>query len=168
MNLFHLLRQRAGKPVRVGIIGAGKFGSMFLAQARRTVGLHVVGVADRYPERAREALARVGWPTEQFAVPTLAAAAASDTTCVTDDADALVRTPELDVLIEATGSPPAGIRDALAAIEARIAGSARILVRPSGTQSLIRVMVEADDEALLDEVMQEIILLIEGCAKKSQ
>ena len=117
MNLFHLLRQRAGNPVRVGIIGAGKFGSMFLAQARRTVGLHVVGVADRYPERAREALARVGWPTEQFAAPTLAAAAASDTTCVTDDADALVRTPELDVLIEATGSPPAGIRHALAAIE---------------------------------------------------
>ena len=55
MNLFHLLRQRAGNPVRVGIIGAGKFGSMFLAQARRTVGLHVVGVADRYPERARTA-----------------------------------------------------------------------------------------------------------------
>ena len=49
--------------------------------------------------------------------------------------------------------------DALAAIEARIAGSARILVRPSGTQSLIRVMVEADDEDLLDEVMQEIIFL---------
>mgnify|MGYP003302989756 CR=1 FL=1 len=56
----------------------------------------------------------------------------------------------------------------LAAIEARIAGSARILVRPSGTQSLIRVMVEADDEALLDEVMQEIILLIEDRAKKSK
>ena len=58
MNLFHLLRQRAGKPVRVGIIGAGKFGSMFLAQARRTVGLHVVGVADRDVSRARDALSR--------------------------------------------------------------------------------------------------------------
>ena len=57
--------------------------------------------------------------------------------------------------------------DALAAIAARIAGSARILVRPSGTQSLIRVMVEADDETLLEEVMQEIILLIEDHAKNN-
>ena len=57
--------------------------------------------------------------------------------------------------------------DALAAIEARIAGSARILVRPSGTQSLIRVMVEADDKVLLDEVMQEIIFLIENHTKKT-
>ena len=36
----------AGTPVRVGVIGAGKFGSMFLSQAPRTPGLHVVGIAD--------------------------------------------------------------------------------------------------------------------------
>ena len=57
--------------------------------------------------------------------------------------------------------------EALAAIEARIAGSARILVRASGTESLIRVMVEADDEATLDIIMQEIILLIKDEAEKS-
>ena len=76
-------------------------------------------------------------------------------------------------LVNLEGIDPAVLKqppvvDALAAIEARIAGSARILVRPSGTQSLIRVMVEADDEVLLDEVMQEIILLIKDHAKKSQ
>ena len=57
--------------------------------------------------------------------------------------------------------------DRLAAIEAEIAGRARILVRPSGTESLIRVMVESADEARLDAVMQEIILLIEKEAEKA-
>ena len=62
MSLHNLLRQRAEEdnPIRVGVIGAGKFGSMYLAQARRTPGIHVMGVADLAPERAREALRRVG------------------------------------------------------------------------------------------------------------
>ena len=68
MNLHKLLLQREahGKPLRVGLIGAGKFGSMYLAQARRTPGIHVVAVADLRPPRAREALLRVGWPAERF------------------------------------------------------------------------------------------------------
>ena len=110
-----LLRQRASQPVRVGIIGPASLDRCSWHR-RRTVGHMLLALPTAmYP--ARDALSRVGWPTEQFAAPTLAAAAANDTTCVTDDADALVRTPELDVLIEATGSPPAGIRHALAAIE---------------------------------------------------
>ena len=37
MNLSRMLaeRQAAGEPVRVGVIGAGAFGTMFLSQARR-------------------------------------------------------------------------------------------------------------------------------------
>ena len=68
MNLHALLAQRAAaqRPVRVALIGAGKFGAMFLAQARRTPGLHVLGIADLDPARARAQLARVGWPEEQF------------------------------------------------------------------------------------------------------
>ncbi|MFD0934437.1 flagellar biosynthesis protein FlgA, partial [Methylobacterium trifolii] len=64
MNLSTLLLQRAsaGRPVRVGLIGAGKFGSMVLAQAQRIEGLHVVGVARLNVGRARASLARVGWP----------------------------------------------------------------------------------------------------------
>jgi len=117
MNLHALLRARAATPIRVGIIGCGKFGSMFLAQARRTPGLHVLGVADREVAKARKALSQVGWPDASYAARSVDAAAASGTTCVTDDADALIRAPSLDVLIEATGSPPAGIRHSLAAIE---------------------------------------------------
>ena len=63
MNLHQLLGRRAeeGRPLRVLLIGAGKFGSMFLAQARRTPGIHVVAIADLAPARAQESLARVGW-----------------------------------------------------------------------------------------------------------
>ena len=45
MNLYRLLaaRAEAGNPLRIGVIGAGKFGSMFLSQAYRTPGMHVVG-----------------------------------------------------------------------------------------------------------------------------
>lgn len=48
MNLYSLLSERAagGRPVRVGLIGAGKFGSMVLAQAQRIAGFHMVAVAD--------------------------------------------------------------------------------------------------------------------------
>jgi predicted homoserine dehydrogenase-like protein len=68
MNLYHLLNLRAesGKPLRVGLIGAGKFGSMFLAQARRMPGVQVTAVAEVAPERALEALRRCGWKDNQF------------------------------------------------------------------------------------------------------
>ena len=57
MNLHHLLnaRRAAGKPVRVALIGAGKFGSMFLSQVPHTPGLEVPVIVDLDPERAREA-----------------------------------------------------------------------------------------------------------------
>jgi predicted homoserine dehydrogenase-like protein len=119
LSLYDLLRARAeaGRPVRVGLIGAGKFGSMFLAQARRTPGLHVMGVADLSPERGRAALARVGWPREAYAARDFAQALATGATCVSDDAQALIRADGLDVLVEATGHPGAGLSHAALALE---------------------------------------------------
>ncbi len=69
MNLHRKLlqRQAAGKPLRIGVIGAGKFGTMYLAQARKTPGIHLVGVADLSVSRAREALKRTGWTDERVA-----------------------------------------------------------------------------------------------------
>jgi len=63
MNLYALLRDRAvaGEPIRVGVIGAGKFGTMFLAQARTTPGMHVVAVADLVESRVRRALSEAGF-----------------------------------------------------------------------------------------------------------
>jgi len=64
MNLFSLLNQRghADNPVKIGLIGAGKFGSMFLSQARKTPGFHVLGIADLDRDKVRANLADVGWP----------------------------------------------------------------------------------------------------------
>jgi len=119
MNLHRLLVSRAnqGKPIKVGLIGAGKFGSMFLAQARLTPGLHIVGVADLDVARAKTSMRRLGWPAAQIAAPSLGSAADNGETHVTDDASALIRTPGLDVVIEATGDPGAGVRHALLGIE---------------------------------------------------
>jgi predicted homoserine dehydrogenase-like protein len=119
MNLYRLLRERdsVGRPLRVGLIGAGKFGTMFLAQALRTPGLHLLGIADLSVTRARDALARTGWPGERVAARSLADAYEKGTTHIGEDSLALISHPALDVIIDATGSPPAGIRHALAAVE---------------------------------------------------
>src|SRR4051812_2340903 len=119
MNLHRLLLQRAAdkKPLRVALIGAGKFGSMFLSQVRRTPGLHLVAVCDRAPARARESLLRVGWPAEQYAATSLDAARRQGSTFITEDALAVIASDAIDIAIDATGSPAAGIRHALACCE---------------------------------------------------
>jgi predicted homoserine dehydrogenase-like protein len=119
MNLFRLLSRRAeaGRPIRVGVIGGGKFGTMFLAQARLTPGLHVLGVADLKPDRARASLLGAGWPEEQLDAPDCGAALASGRTHLTEDAMDLIGASGLEVLVEATGDPRAGVRHALAALE---------------------------------------------------
>jgi predicted homoserine dehydrogenase-like protein len=107
-----MLAKRAaeGRPVRVGLIGGGKFGSMFLSQARRVAGFHILGIADLAPERARENLQRIGWEPERYAAASFAEALKSGSTHVTDNAEALIAADGLDVVIDATGSPAAGIR----------------------------------------------------------
>lgn len=115
MNLHRLLQARAadGRPLRVGLIGAGKFGSMYLSQVPRTPGVHLVGVADLSPARAKQSLRRVGWAAARLGARTFEQAAARGTTCVVDDAAALIASPHVDVVIDATGSPSAGIRHVL-------------------------------------------------------
>ncbi|MBI3507194.1 MAG: Gfo/Idh/MocA family oxidoreductase [Proteobacteria bacterium] len=120
MNLATKLGQRAaeGRPVTVGLIGAGKFGTMFLAQARKTAGLHIVGIADLSPPRARTALASCGWDEARVSAKSLGDAIDTKRTFVTDDADALIAHPGIEVIVEATGDPRAGIRFCLRSIEA--------------------------------------------------
>ncbi|HEY4174587.1 MAG TPA: Gfo/Idh/MocA family oxidoreductase [Rhodopila sp.] len=107
MNLYRLLQKRAanGQPVRVGLIGAGKFGSMFLSQVPTTPGLQVSVIADLSPDRAREACRRVGWAEDRIAA-----------TRFVDDAAAMIASPDVEVVVEATGHAPAGIAHARRAI----------------------------------------------------
>lgn len=132
MNLYSLLRERAaaGRPVRVGLVGAGKFGSMVLAQARLIEGMHIVGVADLNVEKAHAALARVGWEKDRYQAKTLGDAVKNGTTCVLENAAALADCQEIECIIEATGHPIAGVRHALSAIE--------------GGKHVVMVNVEAD------------------------
>jgi len=117
MNLHSLLQARAEdeRPIRVVIIGAGKFGTMFLSQIRLTPGMHLLGVADLSIERANRALTETGWPKEQISAKSAAKALAQGTTFVSDDGEALINAGGVDVVIEATGVVEAGIRHALAA-----------------------------------------------------
>ncbi len=109
MNLSTMLaaRAEAGRPVRAGLIGAGKFGSMFLAQVPTTPGLEVTAIADLSPERARAAMENVGWDEARIAA-----------TALIEDGAALPARDDVDVVIDATGHPEAGIRHARAAIAA--------------------------------------------------
>src|SRR4029079_3882033 len=107
MNLHHLLnaRRAAGKPVRVALIGAGKFGSMFLAQVPHTPGLEVPIIIDIDRARAREASRAVGGASERIAARVF-----------TDDGVRAIAGGAMDVVVEATGNPAVGIKHARAAI----------------------------------------------------
>ena len=118
MNLHTLLSdlEHRGERVGVGLIGAGKFGTMFLSQVRRTPGLQLVGVADLDVEAASAALTRVGWAAADFGAATLDDARARRTCVVTDDAESLLASDAIDVVVESTGDPRAGLVHARSAI----------------------------------------------------
>lgn len=120
MNLFSKLQQRGqeGTPIKVGMIGGGKFGTMFLSQAIRLPGIHVVGVADLSPAAVRSNLELLGWPGERYNAATINEAAKQGSTYITDDWSELTQQSEIDIIIEATGNPIAGIEHCLGAFAA--------------------------------------------------
>jgi predicted homoserine dehydrogenase-like protein len=154
MNLQAMLAARvaAGKPVRVGLIGAGKFGSMFLSQVPSINGIDVAMIADLDPERAKAACRTVGWDAARIA----------RTRFVERGSDAC-QDERVDVVIEATGDPAAGIAHALAAIEARknivmvnveadaLAGA--VLARRAREAGVIYSMAYGDQPALIAEMV---------------
>ena len=107
-SLFTELADR-GRPLRAGLVGAGKFATMFARQAARVPGLEVAWVADLELSRGRDAA-----PDAEVSI----------------DALALIAARRADVVVEATGSPPAAVRHALAALE--------------HGQHVVNVTVEAD------------------------
>ena len=108
MRLTNGLRQRAlaGNPIGVGLIGCGKFATMFLAQAARTPGMAIRCIADLDPAGAR---AKVGAATRLD----------PETIRFVDTAAALIADDAVELVIEATGDPLQGTVHALAAIEGR-------------------------------------------------
>ena len=94
-------------PIGVGLVGAGKFGSMFLSQIPTSPHIRIAGIADLDPQRARAAVAAVGWPDDLIAA-----------TPFSDDAHRLIADDAVEVVVEATGNPAAGIAHARAAARA--------------------------------------------------
>jgi predicted homoserine dehydrogenase-like protein len=132
MNLHAKLQEREalGRPLRIGLIGAGKFAAMYLAQVPRTPGVHVAAIADLSPARARANMERVGWNAERCAAASIDVALKERRTHLSEDWEALVSHPMIEIVIEATGDPLAAIEHALAAFRNR--------------KHVIMVSVEAD------------------------
>jgi len=154
MNLHQKLveRERAGSPLRVGLIGAGKFGSMYLSQARRTPGMRLTTIADLDPERARKAMAHVGWTEKELAPVRFVASGAE-----------LIASDSVDIVIDSTGSPAAGIAHVLACCEQRkhvvmvnveadaLAGP--LLARKARDAGIVYSLAYGDQPALICEMV---------------
>jgi predicted homoserine dehydrogenase-like protein len=154
MNLYNKLveRERAGSPLRVGLIGAGKFGSMYLSQARRTPGMRLTTVADLDPARARQALSHVGWTEAELAQVQFVRSGAE-----------LIASERVAIVIDATGSPAAGIAHVLACCEHRkdvvmvnveadaLAGP--LLARKAREAGIVYSLAYGDQPALICEMV---------------
>jgi predicted homoserine dehydrogenase-like protein len=113
-------REDRGRPIRVGLVGAGKFGTMILAQLRLMTGVRLTVLADLDATRARAAAVAAGWPLDAFAVARDPGAAndlaRAGRTALVESGETAAAC-ELDVLIEATGHEEAGSRHAFRALE---------------------------------------------------
>jgi predicted homoserine dehydrogenase-like protein len=139
-------------PVQVALIGAGKFGAMFLSQVPSILGLEVTTIVDLDPERARSTCAAVGWDAARLA-----------STRFSDRASDALQADDVEVVIEATGDPAAGIAHALAAIEAKkpivmvnveadaLAGP--LLAEKARQDGLVYSMAYGDQPALIAELV---------------
>jgi predicted homoserine dehydrogenase-like protein len=119
MSLYTQLQQRvaSSKPIRIGLIGAGKFGSMYLAQIPQTPGVHLVAIADLSPDTARKNLARVGWRPEQSSASSAQDAIKTGGTWITDDWQEVATLPQIDIVVECTGSPTHAVDHILLAMD---------------------------------------------------
>ena len=154
MNLARLAAERLATkgPVGVLVIGAGKFGSMFLSQAPTSTGLRIAAIADLSPDRARAACRNVGWDEARIAACQF-----------TDDSVAAIARDDVEVVVEVTGNPAAGIRHALAAIEhgkhiVMVNVEADVLAGPAlakraRTAGTVYSMAYGDQPALVSELV---------------
>jgi predicted homoserine dehydrogenase-like protein len=140
-------------PVKVALIGAGKFGSMFLSQVPSTPGLEVAVIADLKPENAIKACKNVGWSDDLISK-----------TKFVDEATQAIRLSEVDVVVEATGFPAAGIEHARQAfqngkhiimvnVEADVLAGAA-LVKEAKSAGVVYSMAYGDQPALTAEIVE--------------
>jgi predicted homoserine dehydrogenase-like protein len=159
-------RERSGNPIQVGLIGAGKFGSMFISQCHTTPGMRLAAIADLSLDRAKAALSRTGYPSSKWdtsATLSISEGIAAGKTVITQDSAAMIATPGIDVILEVTGSPAAGIRHALLCcdhkkhivminVEADVLAGP-LLARKAAEAGIIYSMAYGDQPALIAELV---------------
>ena len=154
MFLQNLISHRIDNntPVKVALIGAGKFGSMFLSQVPTTPGLEVVIIADLIPDSAKKACKNVGWKDDLI----------SNTEFVDSGIRAITKS-EVEVVVEATGHPSAGILHAREAfrygkhivmvnVEADVLAGAS-LSKEAKSAGVVYSMAYGDQPALTAEIV---------------
>lgn len=159
-------RQAAGKPIQVGLIGAGKFGSMFISQSHRTPGIRLAGIADLSADRAQAALKRTGYPQRAYDVTgslSVEDGIKTNKTVILTDSSLLISAPSIDVILEVTGNPAAGIGHALLCCEHKkhivminveadvLAGP--LLCRNAKEAGIVYSMAYGDQPALIAELV---------------
>ena len=113
-------REAEGKPLRIGLVGAGYMARGIALQFfTATRGMRLVAVANRSIERAEACYSQAGVECERVsdAPGALEQAIAANRCVVTDDAMALCRADGIDAIIEATGEAEPGAQVALEAIQ---------------------------------------------------
>ncbi len=132
MNLFSLLNKRSKekKPIKIGIIGAGKFATMFFSQSLRIPGIHIVGIVDISPVKAKSNLEVVLWKPDSYNAKNLIEASVKGNTFVSDDWASLISFPSIEIIIECTGDPISAVKHCLFAFK--------------NNKNVINVTVEAD------------------------
>ncbi|KAJ5182446.1 saf domain-containing protein [Penicillium capsulatum] len=158
--------EATGKPIQVGIIGAGKFGSMYISQSHRTTGVRLAGIADLSAQRAYGALKRTGFPEEKYdttSTLSIEEGIKANKTAITTDSTQLIAAPGIDVILEVTGNPAAGVRHALLCCEHKkhivminveadvLAGP--LLTRKAKEAGVIYSMAYGDQPALIAEMV---------------
>ena len=123
MSLARMLASRAtaGRAIRVAQIGAGKFGTMILAQLRLMPGVQLCALADLDVERARASAVRANWEPDRFVVAESIGAAndvaRSGKTAIVP-AGEIAAQCDVDVVLEVTGHVEAATHHALVAMDA--------------------------------------------------
>lgn len=123
--------ERAGRPIRVAVIGAGQMGSGLVRQVAGLPGMRVAAIGDIVIERAVAAAAAAGIAVEPAEEASeVARIVAAGRAAVSARAGWVVDSPAIDAVLDATGDPEAGARLALAAM--------------GGRKPLVTMNIEAD------------------------
>ena len=167
IDLFDRLinHQEDGNSFRIGVIGLGKFATMFLSQAKSTPGIEITAIADLDFKKAEASIRTAGFE-KNFNTSGFNEAQVSNQIWYTDSGLDLAECEQLDLVIEATGNPEAAVDHCLAAFNAKshvvlvtveadvLCGSA--IIKKANEAGVICSMAYGDQPALICELIDRV------------